>query len=506
MCLRTGTTCSPRCCCIGAGGADAWRETPMAPLGNDRWQASFVVDALGTLRVHGRRLDRRFASWRHGAREEGGAGQDVTSELLEGAAAWSSDVRRTKRCASPSGLLAVAASDDPELPIGERMAAALIDRRWPMRWPRRPIAARGDAVRPRARRRASNANGRGSARGTRCFRARPAPIRRAARRSPRPPRLLPYVSGDGLRRAVPAADPSDRPELPQGPEQLAGGRTRTIPAARGRSARRQAATRRSSRGSARWTISIGSSNAARRHGLEIALDHRLPGLARSSVGPRASGVVPASARRHDQVRGEPAEEVPGHLSDQLRVGGLAGAVGRAEAASSTFWVAPRRDDLPRRQPAHQAAALLGVGDRRDQAHASGRDLPVGSVHASEGDAPPRQGGFSQSYTYFTWRNTARGADRVPHRADPTTVREYLRPNLFANTPDILHEYLQHGGRPAFIARFVLAATLGASYGIYSGFELAENVPVRPGSEEYLDSEKYQIKVRDFARAGQSRQS
>ena len=73
----------------------------------------------------------------------------------------------------------------------------------------------------------------------------------------------------------------------------------------------------------------------------------------------------------------------------------------------------------------------------------------------------------------------------------------MRPNLFANTPDILHEYLQEGGRPAFQVRLLLAATLGASYGIYSGFELAENVPVAPGSEEYLDSEKYQIKPRDF---------
>jgi starch synthase (maltosyl-transferring) len=77
----------------------------------------------------------------------------------------------------------------------------------------------------------------------------------------------------------------------------------------------------------------------------------------------------------------------------------------------------------------------------------------------------------------------------------------MRPNLFANTPDILHAYLQKGGKPAFQVRLVLAATLGASYGIYSGFELYENVPVKDGSEEYLDSEKYQIRPRDFAAAG-----
>ncbi|MFF9908924.1 alpha-1,4-glucan--maltose-1-phosphate maltosyltransferase, partial [Streptomyces olivaceus] len=76
----------------------------------------------------------------------------------------------------------------------------------------------------------------------------------------------------------------------------------------------------------------------------------------------------------------------------------------------------------------------------------------------------------------------------------------LRPNFFVNTPDILHAYLQHGGRPAFEARAVLAATLSPTWGVYSGFELCENTPVRPGSEEYLDSEKYQLRPRDWASA------
>jgi starch synthase (maltosyl-transferring) len=106
-------------------------------------------------------------------------------------------------------------------------------------------------------------------------------------------------------------------------------------------------------------------------------------------------------------------------------------------------------------------------------------------------------GFSQSYTYFTWRNTSAELTEYFTELTQTDVREYMRPNLFANTPDILHEYLQHGGRPAFQIRLILAATLGASYGIYSGYELAENVPVKPGSEEYLDSEKYQIRIRHW---------
>ena len=109
-------------------------------------------------------------------------------------------------------------------------------------------------------------------------------------------------------------------------------------------------------------------------------------------------------------------------------------------------------------------------------------------------------GFSQSYSYFTWRNSKDEIVEYFTELTQTPVREYLRPNLFANTPDILHAYLQRGGRPAFQVRLVLAATLGASYGIYSGFELAENVPLRSGSEEYLDSEKYQIRVRDYQRA------
>jgi starch synthase (maltosyl-transferring) len=110
-------------------------------------------------------------------------------------------------------------------------------------------------------------------------------------------------------------------------------------------------------------------------------------------------------------------------------------------------------------------------------------------------------GFHQSYTYFTWRNTgAEITDYARELAGPAAA--YMRPNFFANTPDILHEYLQHGGPPAFKIRAVLAAMLSPSWGIYSGYELSENVPVRPGSEEYLDSEKYQYRPRDWSQAQQ----
>lgn len=107
-------------------------------------------------------------------------------------------------------------------------------------------------------------------------------------------------------------------------------------------------------------------------------------------------------------------------------------------------------------------------------------------------------GFSQSYTYFAWRNTKQELIDYFTELTQSDVREYFRPNLWPNTPDILPEYLQIGGRPAFMVRLVLAATLGASYGIYGpAFELCENAPRLPGSEEYLNSEKYEIKHRDL---------
>ncbi|MFF0763089.1 maltotransferase domain-containing protein, partial [Streptomyces sp. NPDC003737] len=110
-----------------------------------------------------------------------------------------------------------------------------------------------------------------------------------------------------------------------------------------------------------------------------------------------------------------------------------------------------------------------------------------------------QVGFQQSYTYFTWRNTK--AELTEYLSELSgESASYLRPNFFVNTPDILHAYLQGGGRAAFEVRAVLAATLSPTWGVYSGYELCENVPLREGSEEYLDSEKYQLRARDWEAA------
>jgi starch synthase (maltosyl-transferring) len=107
-------------------------------------------------------------------------------------------------------------------------------------------------------------------------------------------------------------------------------------------------------------------------------------------------------------------------------------------------------------------------------------------------------GFTQSYTYFAWKNAKWELTQYFTELTQTPVREYMRPNVWPNTPDILSEFLQYGGRPAFMARLVLAATLSANYGVYGpAFELCENRALRQGGEEYLDSEKYQVRAWDI---------
>ncbi|MEO3976576.1 alpha-1,4-glucan--maltose-1-phosphate maltosyltransferase [Streptomyces sp. CAU 1734] len=114
-------------------------------------------------------------------------------------------------------------------------------------------------------------------------------------------------------------------------------------------------------------------------------------------------------------------------------------------------------------------------------------------------------GFQQSYTYFTWRTAKHEVtEYLTELAGETAA--YMRPNLFVNTPDILPAHLQHGGRPAFEARAVLAATLSPSWGMYAGFELCENTPLREGGEEYLHSEKYELRPRDWEAAERSGRS
>jgi len=116
-----------------------------------------------------------------------------------------------------------------------------------------------------------------------------------------------------------------------------------------------------------------------------------------------------------------------------------------------------------------------------------------------------KGGFNQSYTYFTWRNTKNDLQEYLTELTTSEVKEYMRPNFWPNTPDILHEELQTGSRATFLTRMALAATLSSNYGMYApAYELCEYLPVKPGKEEYLDSEKYEIKQWDMDRPGNIR--
>jgi len=136
------------------------------------------------------------------------------------------------------------------------------------------------------------------------------------------------------------------------------------------------------------------------------------------------------------------------------------------------------------------------------------DRHPGTIFLAEAFTRPKvmhrlaKGGYPQSYSYFTWRNTKHAIREYFTQLTQTAEVEYMRPNLFANTPDILHEFLQVGGRPAFQIRLALAATLGATYGIYGPpFEQCVGTPWKPGSEEYLDSEKYQVRHWDLDAPG-----
>jgi starch synthase (maltosyl-transferring) len=109
-------------------------------------------------------------------------------------------------------------------------------------------------------------------------------------------------------------------------------------------------------------------------------------------------------------------------------------------------------------------------------------------------------GFTQSYTYFTWRNSKRELTEYFTELTTTEAKDFFRPHLFVNTPDINPYFLQTSGRPGFLIRAALAATLSGLWGMYSGFELCEGAPL-PGREEYLDSEKYEIRVRNHDAPG-----
>ena len=226
-----------------------------------------------------------------------------------------------------------------------------------------------------------------------------------------------------------------------------------------------------------------------------------PVFARSSLADHASRVVLVARRRLDPLRGESAQEVPGHRQRRFL---------SRTCPSPALWLALRdvvlywidagvrifRVDNPHTKPLPFWRWLI--------ADIRGRHPDV--VFLSEAFTRPAMMyrlakiGFTQSYTYFIWRNSK--LELTDYFTELTTQapKDFFRPHLFVNTPDINPFFLQTSGRPGFLIRAALAATLSGLWGLYSGFELCESEPL-PGREEYLDSEKYQIRQRDWQAPG-----
>jgi starch synthase (maltosyl-transferring) len=473
-------------------GEAGWREAPMEALGNDAWTASFPVEELGEYEYTVEGWIDRFGSWRQELSKKFGAGQDVTSELLEGAQLLAGVRPQADAVERAHRILANDAQDE-----GLRVAAALSeelagtmaahpDRGRTTRYDRvlavlvEPVRARFGAWYEMFPRSAGTDP------------TRSATFDEAAAR-------LPYVASMGFDvlylppihpigkafRKGPNNTLTPGPDSPGSPWAIGGGEG----------------------GHDAVEPGLGTIEdfdrfveAARRQGLEVALD-----------------LAYQASPDHPYVRAHP--EWFRHRPD--------GTIKYAENPPKKYQdIYPINFESPDWQVLWMELKRviefwIGHGVkifRVDNPHtktfrfwewalAEVRKNHPDAIFLSEAFTRPKvmkylaKSGFSQSYTYFTWRNTKEELTEYFTELTQTDVREYMRPNLFANTPDILHAYLQRGGKPAFEVRLVLAATLGASYGIYSGFELAENIPVREGSEEYLDSEKYQIRVRNFDQPG-----
>lgn len=481
----------------GRPGDEApWIEVGMQPIENDRWQASFPVDALGRYEYTVEGWVDRFASWRLELSRKAEAGQDVATELHEGAALVAHTIRRAPEGAAGPRIQEILRTLEGTGESGPSVAAALSDDlvAFMATHADRSGTTRFDRVleviveRERARFGAWYEMFPRSA----VDPSRSATFEEAAR-------MLPYVASMGFDVLyLPPVHPIGR--------SFRKGRNNSLTPSPGDPGSPWAI---GSEDGGHTAIEPGLGTiedfdrfvaAAAALGLEIALD----------IAFQASPDHPYVREHPDWFRHRPdgtikyAENPPKKYQDIYPINFESEnwqALWHELKGIFEFWIDHGvkifRVDNPHTKPFRFWEWLLEELRRRHP----------DTIFLSEAFTRPKvmrylaKVGFSQSYTYFTWRNTKQEIVEYFTELTRTDVREYLRPNLFANTPDILHAYLQLGGRPAFQVRLVLAATLGASYGIYSGFELAENVPVCPGSEEYLDSEKYQVRVRDYQQAG-----
>ena len=477
-------------------GDPQWLEAPMRPLDNDRWQGTFSVDTLGRYEYTIEAWVDRFASWRRDLSKKAGAGQDVSLELVEGAAIVGAAVDRAGDVKSRQRVVETVALLENGDDLAARMAAALSDdlATFMAARPDRNHASRFDRILPVVVDRERARFGAWYEMFPRSAGTDPARSATFAEATD----LLPYVASMGFDVLyLPPIHPIGR-SFRKGPNNTltAGAHDPGSPWAIGSEEGGHTAVH-----PALGTIEDFDTfvAAAAVQGLEIALD----------IAFQTSPDHPYVREHPDWFRQRPdgsikyAENPPKKYQDIYPLNFESDdwrQLWQELKGIFEFWIQHGvrifRVDNPHTKPFRFWKWALAELTRQ---------YPD-TIFLSEAFTRPKvmkylaKIGFSQSYSYFTWRNAKEEIVEYFTELTATSVREYFRPNLFANTPDILHAYLQRGGRPAFQIRLVLAATLGASYGIYSGFELAENVPVRNGSEEYLDSEKYQIRVRDYQRA------
>jgi starch synthase (maltosyl-transferring) len=483
----------------------AWREAPLVLDANDRWYGHFHVDAIGAWRYHVLAWTDHYASWLDGLQKKHAAGQtDLALELEEGALLLE---RRRKLPRAASEVLGevvdtlrgdahpdekVAAAGDPDLLAllqrhPERLDASRSRPDLPLWVDRtRALYSTWYEMFPRSEG-ATWPSGDGAAQ-----RPRSGTFADAAKRLPAIAEMgfdvcyLPPIHPIGRTSRKGARGPHDLepgpydPGVPWAIGGEEGGHTAVHPDL--------------------GTIEDFDEFVAEasRHGLEVALDFAIQ-----------------CSPDHPWVREHP--EWFKHRPD--------GSIAYAENPPKRYQdIVPIDFDTPDLDGLY--TALLGVVEfwldrgirifRVDNPHtkplpfwewliAKVREPHPETIFLAEAFTRPKMMqalaklGFNQGYTYFAWRNTKQELTAYLQELAHGEMADYYRPNFWPNTPDILTEYLQTGGRPAFKSRLVLAATMSPSYGIYSGYELCENAPLQPGSEEYFESEKYRYRPRDWDR-------
>jgi starch synthase (maltosyl-transferring) len=483
--------------CIARGTFGPWLETRMLPLVNDRWRGRFVAERTGRYEIVITGWVDRFATWQHALKVRVAAGQDVQSELLEGAMMIHAAGARAATHDDRAWLVAAAQTIESSDPMQQRVAWAFSDElaERMAALPDRTFATDSEPPRhvivDRERARFS-AWYEMFPRSAATDPTRSATFREAAARL----QTIADLGFDVL--YLPPIHPIGRTNRK--------GRGNALEAQHG------------DPGSP-WAIGAAEGGhmaiepglgtladfcwfreQAENAGLEIALD----------LAYQASPDHPYTSEHPEWFRQRPdgtlkyAENPPKKYQDIYPFDFESEAWRELWTESRdivSFWVDHGvrifRVDNPHTKPFAFWEWLIADIQARDP----------GVIFLAEAFTRPKvmrrlaKLGFTQSYTYFTWRNTKAELEEYFTELTTTEMKEYFRPNLFANTPDILHEFLQKGGPAAFRIRLLLAATLGASYGIYSGFELCENVPAKPGSEEYFDSEKYQFKPRNWDQPG-----